>query len=323
MVSRFLPVVRSSTKKYPLRDACITILRAVPSKRPSTSTGTSDCVPVVRVVGRCLKSPRELAGIRIECDDAAGPAVVAGAHGAVQHRRRISRADVHQVELGIVGAGHPHLPAGGAAARRVRRADRRRAVERPLMRAHLGIERLQHAGQVVEVSGDTDQQVIADDQRRVRRPEAAFGVGDFDVPLHRPGLRVERDQVGVGRGQEHRAFVDRRAAMADVESLIGRIGVAPQLSRRSRIEGPDVVWRRDVDDAVGQDRRRLDLLRLTGLKRPRQRQLSDVAGRDLRQPAMTLARVVAVIGGPAVGGRLEHCRVIERLRRRPARRRRT
>ena len=61
--------------------------------------------------------------------------------------------------------------------------------------------------------------------------------------------------------------------MADVEALIGRIRVAPELPRRARIERPELSGRRDVDDAVDEDRRRLDLLRLPGLERPGQRQL--------------------------------------------------
>src|SRR5262249_20699395 len=41
LVSRLLPLVLSRTKKYPLREACSSILRGWPLKFPSTSTGTS------------------------------------------------------------------------------------------------------------------------------------------------------------------------------------------------------------------------------------------------------------------------------------------
>src|ERR1041384_912112 len=41
LVSRLLPLVLSRTKKYPLRDACNSILRGCPLNSPSTSTGTS------------------------------------------------------------------------------------------------------------------------------------------------------------------------------------------------------------------------------------------------------------------------------------------
>ena len=122
-------------------------------------------IPVVRVVRRCLKSPHQLSGVGVERDDGAGPRVVAGPRRPVQYRRGISRADVDEIELGIVRAGHPHLTAGGAAALRAWRSDRRRAVEGPLHLAGLRIERLQGAGQVVEVSGDADEQMVADDER--------------------------------------------------------------------------------------------------------------------------------------------------------------
>ena len=99
-----------------------------------------------------------------------------------------------------------------------RRAGRRRAVERPLRLARLGIERLQHARQIVEVAGDADQHVIADDERRVRRPVAALRVGDLDIPFHLAVFRVQRDQVRVGRSQEDRSPYRRRRRDGRCES---------------------------------------------------------------------------------------------------------
>ena len=254
----------------------------------------------MRIVRRGLKTPGELAGVGVERDDAAGPWVVAGTHRSVQHRSGIPRAHVKQIELRIVGARHPHLSAGGAAAPRARRSGRRRAVEDPLCLPRIGIDGLQGARQVVEIARHADQQMVADDERRVGRPEPASGVRDLDVPFHFARVRVERDEMGVGRGQVYEVLVDGGPAMADVEALIRRIGIAPELARRARVERPDVVRGRHVDHAVHQDRRRLDLLRLSRLKRPRQRELADVRRRDLGQRAVALTRIVAVIGRPTV-----------------------
>src|SRR6185436_308531 len=138
------------------------------------------------------------------------------------------------------------------------------------------------------------------DERRVRRPVAALRVGDDDIPLHLAGVGIERDQMRIRRRQVDRILVDRGAAMADVEPLIRWVGVAPQLPRRSGVDRPDVVRTRDVDDAVDENRRGLDLLGLPGLERPRQRQLTNVLRRDLRQLAVALTGKVAVVRRPAV-----------------------
>ena len=73
-----------------------------------------DRVPVVSVVRRSLKGPCQLAVVRMDCHDAAGVEIVAGAGLAVQHRRGISGAPVDEIQIGIIGAGHPGHGAGGA-----------------------------------------------------------------------------------------------------------------------------------------------------------------------------------------------------------------
>ena len=76
VVSRFLPVVRSRTKKYALRDACISSLRGDANVGIGASTGTCG-VPVGEdVVGQCLESPRQLPVWGFNRNDPAGPLVV-------------------------------------------------------------------------------------------------------------------------------------------------------------------------------------------------------------------------------------------------------
>ena len=232
-----------------------------------------------------------------------GPLVVAGARLAVEHRRRIPRAHVEQVQRGIVGAGHPHLAAGGATADRIGRAWRRRAVERPLQRARFGIEGLEDAGEIVEVAGYADDQVIPDDERRIRGPVAAPCVGDFDVPSHTPGARIERHQMRVGRRQVHEIAPHGGAAVADLEPFVRRIAVTPDLTARAPIDRPQVVRRCQVDHAVDQDRRCLDLLGDVRLERPGERHPVHVVRRDLGQATVMLSAVIAVIRGPTVNGR--------------------
>jgi hypothetical protein len=76
--------------------------------------------------------------------------------------------------------------------------------------------------------------------------------------------------------------------MANVEAFVGRIRVAPDLTSRSRIDGPEVVGCRNVNDPVDEDRRRFNRLRLIRLKCPREGDLVDVPGRDLREATVVL-----------------------------------
>ena len=219
-------------------------------------------------VRRNLEAPNQFPGVGVEGDDAAGPGIVAGTDLAIQHRRGIAGTDIHQIEKRIVGAGHPHLSAGSTAALRLRCAGRRRAVEDPLGLAGIGIDGFQLAGHVIEIAGDADQNVISDDERSVGGPETPAGIGDHDVPLDGAILGVEGDQMAVGGGQVDGVLVNVGAAMADVERAVAGMGVVPNLLRGAGVNGPEVVGRGEVEDAVRQNGRGLDGLILAGLEAP-------------------------------------------------------
>src|SRR5438477_407833 len=106
--------------------------------------------------------------------------------------------------------------------------------------------------------------------------------------------------------------------MADVQTLVRRIGVVPQWMCRPGIERPDVVRRRHVQNAIDKDGSGLDLRGLSGFEGPGKRKLVDVRRRNLRQPAMVLTRVCAVIGRPTLTRRLLECTGIQSLSPRPA-----
>ena len=73
-------------------------------------------VPVVRVVRRRLEVPRQLPRVRIERDDRLGEEIVALPLAAVDHRLRVSGAEVDQIQIGVVC----RRPPGHAAAVRGR-----------------------------------------------------------------------------------------------------------------------------------------------------------------------------------------------------------
>ena len=163
-------------------------------------------------------------------------------------------------------------------------------------------------------------------------------VGDFDVPAFLPGPRVERHEIVVGRFEEQVVAPHCRAAIADVRAAAGLPHVAPQLTPVAGIEGPDVIRRRHVEDAVHLKNGSLDarcagkLLRADAAgddrraptaaaapettgpaagarrqpARPRQREVPHGGLVDLRQRAVSAARHVAGVGGPRIRQRLQH-----------------
>src|ERR1700719_120452 len=108
----------------------------------------------------------------------------------------------------------------------------------------------------------------------------------------------------VWRCEIDRIFVQGHAAMADMQTFIGRIGVVPDLRACPRIHSPDMIGYGYIQNAVSDDGRRLYLRCLACLKRPRKRELSNVRWSDLAQVAVTLARVISVVYRPTVGCRL-------------------
>jgi len=87
------------------------------------------------------------------------------------------------------------------------------------------------------------------------------------------------------RGREiHIVLVHGDPSMADVKTLVRRIGVVPQWMCRPGIERPDIVRRRHVQNAIDKDRSGLDLRGLSGFEGPGERKLVDVRRRNLRQP---------------------------------------
>ena len=88
--------------------------------------------------------------------------------------------------------------------------------------------------------------------------------------------------------------------------------VVPNLAPEAGIHGPNVVRRSEVEDAVYFERSGFKLL-ACGIN-PGERKRLDVGGVDLVERAEAPARVVAVVGGPRIGGGFEKSGGIEALR---------
>ena len=161
----------------------------------------------------------------------------------------------------------------------------------------------------VLAAGGADDHLVLDHQRRDRRRMPGLVVLERRVPHDRAGLHVERDQVRVERGHEQlvaehaEAAVDEAAARRQVRRQLAAI--APDLAAGPRIDRPREVLRAgDVEHVVAQQRRRFEIAERRGLERPQRLEPDDVVGRDLRQRAVPMVRVVAAKRQPArsVGG---------------------
>src|SRR5882724_12260334 len=267
-------------------------------------------VPIVNVMRRRLEMPDEFAGVGIERDDGAGVKIVAGAAFTGEDGIGISSAPVEKIQIGIVGAGHPRhaaavsygvgifRPSFGA-----RFAGFWRGEPLPLFRASFWIDGDEEAGNVGDVAGDAGDDVIFYDERRHGGEVAELIVGEDDVPTDGAVFRVQANQMCVGRFDVDPVFVHGDATMADVIAF-GFTLIVPDLATEFRVDGPNMVGRSEIHDAVDDERRGFENVSWSAIN-PGESERTDVAGVDLIERAVTAAGVVAVVGGPSVGGRVQ------------------
>jgi hypothetical protein len=178
----------------------------------------------------------------------------------------------------------------------------------------LRIKGAQVALQVIHIAGNSDKHMPMHDQGRHRGPVALAYVRNHLVPAHRSVLRIQRNDVRVGRHEVKPALVHCHAAVANVISLRRQAVIMPDNMSRARINGPDVVGHREVQNAVNQQGHRFDLRRLISLEGPREGEIAYVLGRDLGEMNVSPAGIVAVIGWPRIRLGVKDLRVLEVLR---------
>src|SRR3954447_17637491 len=89
------------------------------------------------------------------------------------------------------------------------------------------------------------------------------------------------------------------------KSIVARVLIMPELFRRPSVNGPDIVRRSDVYDAVDYNRRSFDGLVLPDLEAPHLLQMRDILRGNLRESAVPPAAVVSVIRQPCVCRRMQ------------------
>src|SRR5262249_47315993 len=236
-----------------------------------------DLVKVVRIIRRILVTPFDLAVARRKREYACRPFVVARSIFGIPIRAGIADALIERVAFRVVGR---RLPDRGAAVAPALLAvlpglvaglaGTRNRVGAPDLLPGIEVGRVDPAADAIFAAGGARDREVADDQRRGGERLGDGGIGDpaFPHPFAR-GL-VDREQAAIERDRDHLVLPERHAAVIDAAagdvagpSLVG-LGIELPAEhaflaagRIDRIDRAPAV--RDVDDAVLDQRRRLEI----------------------------------------------------------------
>src|SRR5271155_4451107 len=127
--------------------------------------------------------------------------------------------------------------------------------------------------------------MVANDEWGHAGPISLACVRHLDSPSNGAVAGVERYQVTIRYQEVQPVLVHAQAATANVESLVGRVGVMPKLLARERVDRPDIVGDGEVQHTINQQRGGFDGRLLVGLKGPGKAQAAHILWRYLFQLA--------------------------------------
>src|SRR2546428_11097987 len=185
--------------------------------------------------------------------------MAAGPLRAVVIRTDVAGAPVRQVEPWIVGAGHPDRTAtmfprvriaeglglGRTAFPRLGTGLTRRGdcVEPPRFASGHGVIGSDEAPDAVLAAAHAYDDLVLDDQRRVRNRVPGFGTRHLGLPDGTAGFPVDRDQLRVEGTHEQGVAKDPQPTItgaATDDAILGRrIAIEPERSTGRRIERDD------------------------------------------------------------------------------------
>ena len=241
----------------------------------------------IPVIDDVLVVPDDLAGVGVNRQRAVVIEVllVVAAERELRRGNRHRRADVDQVQLGIVARHHPgadvpallHRHVAPRLVARLARAGNR--VEAPQFLAGLRVVRRDDAGVAAGVGlalAARDHLAVGDDRSAARR-RALVRVEDLRLPDELAGPRVERvDEVVRARVDDEVAPHRERAVGLGPHAFGQLAPVFPDQVAGLRVDGLDVVARvRDEHHAVVHERRAFLVARADQAARPDHPQLRD------------------------------------------------
>ena len=281
----------------------------------------------MRIVRRRLVVPSELSGIWIDGDDGGRVKVGAFAALAGEDGIWISGTPINEIEIGVVGAGHPgHAAAvfhgiGVGPGFRTGLTLAGRGVPMPLDIARFRVAGFEETGNVHGVATDSDKDVAFDDEGRHGAEILHLFIRHVFAEAFFAVLCVQRNEPAIGRHEVEPVAVHAESAIADEVAALVLPAVVPDLFTAAGVDGEDVIGDGEVENSVDFEGRRFDggrayaaLLTDAGdAVKPLEGELIEVARVDLSERAEAAARVVAIVGRPSVGGRFEQGLGVEPL----------
>ena len=231
---------------------------------------------------------------------------------AVEDRRRIARPPVDEVEIRIVGTGEPRRAATVAPGFGVPRpsfaarlAGSRHCVGLPCFLAGIGVVGDEEAANPKLTAAGADKHLVLYDERRSGERVSRLPVGYRDIPDDLAALRIERKEMAVERRPKDPISKNSHAAVDHVatehrRNVLGKIRlVHPEKRSGLRVERKKLApRRRDIHDAVIDDRDSILASQHAHRERPRRRKLADVGRVDLLEWCEPRPRVVPAVDQP-------------------------
>src|SRR5437764_11409642 len=95
-----------------------------------------------------------------------------------------------------------------------------------------------------------------------------------------------------------------------MQSLVGQVGVVPDLMTGSGVHRPETIRQRKVQNSIHQKWRRFDLGTLFGLKCPGQSKVFYIFGSNQAKRTVAYTGIVAMISRPGINRRMQqHLRI--------------
>jgi len=178
-------------------------------------------------------------------------------------------------------------------------------VEAPQFLSRLRVEGGDRTADAELAAAEPDDHAVLHGKRCNRQGISQMAVADLRCPHGHAAPGIDRHQVRIERAHEERVAENRKttivrsAAHADVARVV--VAVHPEHAAGRSIERHDVIGPlRQEHDPVDDERGGLPAARIRRLVRPGVREGFDVQRRDLRETAVTVARVVASVHHPVL-----------------------
>ena len=213
-------------------------------------------IPVMRVMRRRLEVPRHPPRIRTHCNNRLRVKIVPRTRLARNHRLRIARAEIKQIQYRIIGRRTPRHPAAmqhrfhAGPRLRFRIPRLRMRIPAPLHLTRLGIMRRQITGYVRIVTAHAHNHMIANNQRGRRPKIHLLQITNRFVPPLLAVLDIQGHQMAIRRLEIQPVAGHGHATIPNMNPALRRPREVPDLPPRPRIHRPGMIRSREIQHPI-------------------------------------------------------------------------